>query len=116
MSLTSSARVRFDALRSATYLGIFGTYTGVGLPFAYPVRILKITNLTNATLIFSTNGVVDMDVVPADGFVLYDFCSNRTDQGGVLEEPAGDRIYVRAAGANPTTGTVYVTVIYASYN
>lgn len=113
-NLVSSIRVRFENLRSLGFASIIGTYTGVGTPFANPVRLLKITNLTNANLLVSFNGVDDKDIVAANGFTLYDFGTNQTASAGNLEMAVGDRVYVREESAAPTSGSVYVTVIYAS--
>lgn len=110
----SAVRARYDTLRSLGFAGLSPVFAGIGAKFTNPVRILKVTNLTNANLIVSFNGVDDMDIVSAFGFFLYDYTTNKSDAGGVLEHPAEDRIYVRTAGAAATLGTVYVTVVYAS--
>ena len=113
-NLVSSIRIRYEPLRSLAFGSISGVYAGVGLPFANPVRILKVTNLTDVPLLVSYNGVDDHDVVAATGFYLYDFASNQSAAAGLLEQPAGDRIYVKEAVGAPTSGSVYVTVVYAS--
>lgn len=113
-NLVSSIRVRFEPLRSLAFGSITGTYAGVGLPFSNPVRILKFSNETDVTVLVSINGVDDHDVVAGNGFCLYDFASNKAQSAGLLEQPQGDRIYVKAASGLPTLGTFYVTVIYAS--
>ena len=114
-NLLSSNRIRFENLR-ILYAGSVSVFvpTAVGLPFANPVRMLKITNLTDANLLISFNGVDFHDVVTERGFCLYDYGSNKADQPGFLEQALGDRLYVQAITAAPTTGAVYVTVIYAS--
>lgn len=115
MSLVSSALVRYEDLRALPFGAIAAFYTAVGLPFFNPVRILKVTNLTDIALLISFNGVDDMDVVAANGAYVYDFSTNRSSKGGLLEQPANDRLYVKQAGAAPaTSGNIYVTVIYAS--
>jgi hypothetical protein len=113
-SLTSSIRVRYEPLRSVAFGTITTVYEPVGLPFVNPVRILKVTNLTNQPIFVSINGINDHDIVAANGFFLYDYSSNRSDAAGLLEQPQGDRIYVRAEGTLPDTGNIYVTVVYAS--
>lgn len=114
MNVVSSAIVRFEGLRSLAFGGISGTYAGVGAKFANPVRVLKITNLSDANLLISFNGVDDMDVVGANGFCLYDWGSNKANQAGYFDQSAGDRLYVKQESGAPTSGSVYVTVIYAS--
>ena len=43
-----------------------------------------------------------------------DYCSNTSVQGGVLEQPAQEGVYVKDEAAATTTGNIYVEVIYAS--
>lgn len=113
-NLVSSVRVRYEPLRSVGFAGISGVYASVGLPFSNPVRILKVTNLTDVVILISLNGIDDHDVVPAYGFFLYDYSSNKANAAGLLEQPQGDRIYVKAEGSLPLIGNLYVTVVYAS--
>jgi len=113
-SLVSSVRVRYEPLRSVAFGAITNSYASVGLPFENPVRILKVTNLTNQAVLVSLNGIDDHDIVAANGFFLYDYSSNRADAAGLLEQPQGDRIYVRTPSTLPTIGSLYVTVVYAS--
>ena len=114
MNLQSSALVRYEPLRSLAFGGISGSYAGVGLPFANPVRLICIDNNTDANILVSFNGVDNHTFVAANGFKLLDYCSNRNDMGGNLEHPAGDRLYVKQESGAATSGTVYVTVVYAS--
>lgn len=115
-NVASSIRVRYEPLRTITFSEISGTYAGVGIPFSNPVRILKVTNFTDVNILVSLNGIDDHDIVPASGFFLYDYCSNKSNSGGLLEQPQGDRIYVKAASPSnlPTIGSLYVTIVYAS--
>ena len=113
-NLVSSVRVRYEPLRSIAFGAISGVYASVGLPFSNPVRILKVTNLTNANILVSLNGIDDHDVVTANGFFLYDYASNKAQAAGLLEQPQGDRIYVKAESGVPTLGNLYVTIVYAS--
>lgn len=115
-SVSSSIRVRYEPLRSILFSGISGTYESVGIPFENPVRILKVTNFTNTNILVSLNGIDDHDVVCANGFFLYDYSSNKANAAGMLEQPQGDRIYIKAEAADnlPTIGSVYVTIVYAS--
>lgn len=115
-NLASSVRARYEPLRSVLFSGISGMYTGVGLPFENPVRILKITNFTDKNILVSLNGVDDHDIVASNGFFLYDYSSNKSNSGGLLEQPQNDRIYVKSEAVDnlPTIGTLYITVVYAS--
>lgn len=113
-NLVSSVRVRYEPLRSIDFSGISTGYVSVGTPFTNPVRILKVTNLTDANVLVSLNGIDNHDVVSANGFFLYDYASNKANAAGLLEQPQGDRIYVKAEDDLPTEGNIYVTVVYAS--
>jgi hypothetical protein len=111
-----SVRIRYEPLRSLAFGGISGTYAAIGTTFANPVRILKITNLTDANLLISFDGVTDRDIIPANTIEVLDYGSNKADTGGQLDQSVGDRVYVKQSGGAATSGSVYVTVIYASAN
>jgi hypothetical protein len=110
---STSVRIRYEALRSLAFGGISGAYAAVGAVFANPVRMLKITNTTNADLLISFDGVVDRDIIPARTAQIFDYGSNKADTGGQLDQSMGERVYVKQVSA-PSSGSVYVTVIYAS--
>lgn len=110
----NAVRVAYEDLRSIAFGSISAVYAGVGAPFANPVRILKVTNLTDANLLVSFNGIDDKDVVAANGFYLYDYASDRSETAGTLEQPVGERLYVKSETDDPTEGSIYVTIIYAS--
>lgn len=115
--LQSSQRVRYEPLRSLAFSSMAVTYNPVGTAFVNPVRIMKVYNTTDQDLAVSFDGITDEDVVTAGGFYLYDFCSNNSAQGGILEQPAGQIFYIRYfTGLAPSEGHVYVTIIYAAGN
>lgn len=109
-----SVRIRYEPLRSLAFGGISGSYAGVGTAFVFPVRILKITNQTNADLLISFDGVTDRDIIPAGTIEVLDYGSNKADTGGQLDQSMGDRVYVKQASGAASSGSVYVTAIYAS--
>ena len=106
--------IAYDDLRSLAFGGISSSYAAVGLPFANPPRMYKVTNLTDAALLISFNGVSDKDVIPANAGQIYDYGSNMSVSGGLLEDVAGRRVYVKQESGAATSGKVYVTVMYAS--
>lgn len=112
--LTSAAIIKFETLRSVAFGGIGANYAAVGGVFNNPIRILKVSNETNASVLISMNGIDDHDIVAGNGVFVYDFTGNASAQAGVLELQAQKRIYVKQAGAAPTSGTLYITAIYAS--
>jgi hypothetical protein len=107
-------RVRAEPVRSLGFASIAVGYMGVGTAIAHPASQIFIQNLTDATLMFSLNGVDDHFPLPANGFFLDDIVSNKSlGQGLFLAQ--GDRLYVKELGV-PTSGSVYFTVFYASEN
>lgn len=113
--LLSAQKVRFEDLRILSGASLSGSFTAVGAPFANPVRMLKVTNLADADLFISFDGVTAKDVIASESAFIYDFCSNLTTQAGNFEFAVGNRVYVSLIGAAPTNSKdVYVTVIYAS--
>jgi len=60
----------------------------------------------------ASDGSADNDFVPAGGFVLYDFTSNSAAGGSPFVFQLGTQFWVRQSTA-PTTGSIYLTVVYA---
>jgi len=114
MSLPSSVRVRYEELRLRDHSEILANYISVGDPFEHPIRLIKVSNFTDSNLIISFDGITDHDVVGANSYSLYDYGSNRSDQGGYLEMSIGDRFMIKAEDALPNQGKVYVTAFYVS--
>jgi len=110
----NAMRALYDPLRSLAFGSISGTYAGVGSVFSNPVRIIKIWNNTNADLIISFDGVTDRDFIPAGAGQVIDYASNKSNQAGIMEQPAQERVYVKQASSAATSGSIYVTIIYAS--
>lgn len=105
-----SVRMKFEDLRSLAFGSIGAGYSAVGTAVEHPVRFFALTNLTDVALLFSTDGVNDHIVLPANGYLVFDISSNKTQNTGFyLAE--GDRMYVKQLGA-PSSGSVYFTVAY----
>lgn len=105
-------RFRIEPVRTIAAASIDASYMGVGTSLTHPARQIFIQNLTDATLMFSFNGVDDHFPLPANGFFLNDITSNKTiNQGFFLAED--ERLYVKELGV-PTTGSVYFSVMYGS--
>ena len=101
--------IKFEPLRSRAFGSINGTYSAIGTPFSNPCRILLIQNQTDVLLTFSDDGVTDNLVLPAGGFILLDVTSNKTSTGGAAYFAQGTVFWVKGA---PTSGSVYVSVLY----
>ena len=98
--------VRAEAMQSLPFGSIGASYAKIGTNFDHSIRIIKIVNLTDAALIFSYDGIVDHEIVPAGGFTLYDFCTNQELNSGFYLS-IGTAVYVKQSGI-PTSGAVYV--------
>ena len=108
-------KVNFDTLRSLAFGDISATYAAVGTPLDHSARMICITNGTQGGMIFSTDDTnVDGNIfVPAGGSRIYNFTANLIpgkDDNFVV--PAGTQFYVKQTAA-PTSGAVYIEVIYA---
>lgn len=104
-----------DTLRSLAFGSISGTYAAVGAVFAHPARIICIVNNTNGDMIFSTDSTNASGnlFIPAGGFKLLDVTANMIpDKDDSLAFPAATQIYVKQSSA-PTSGSVYVELVYA---
>jgi len=110
---TFNIRIKYEDLRSLAFGSISGTYAKIGASFANPIRLLKITNTTDADIIISFNGVDDKDVLPARTSEIWDYGSNKGLSGATLDQSQGESVYVKQVSA-PSSGSVYVTALYAS--
>lgn len=108
--MSSGIQLRADAQRSIAASSVGTGYTAIGASFPFPMRILKVDNLTDALLQFSFTGNTDHFVVPAGGFLLVDVCTNEVQSSGLFIS-VGTILYVKQSGV-PTTGSVYVTTFY----
>jgi hypothetical protein len=103
-------RVMFEPVRSLDFGSISGTYMSIGSALANPARLILVQNGTDASLMYSTDGIDDHFQLPAGGFLLLDITANKTvSQGFYIAE--GTTFYVKEIGT-PSMGTVYVTVVY----
>ena len=110
----NAVRVSYENLRSIAFGSLSTNYTIVGTAFAHPVRLLKVTNTTDADVLISFDGISDKDILPGTSAYVYDYESNKTSLGGAFEQPTGQAVYAKYTGSAPSKGSVYVTVIYGS--
>ncbi len=109
-SPAQAIRAAVEPVRTLAFGSISGTYMGIGTPLTNACRILFLQNLTDATLMFSFNGVDDNFPLPSEGFLLLDLTANKAQNGGFFVS-AEQRVYVKDLGV-PTTGSVYLTAFY----
>lgn len=110
-----SEPVRFLAAANvaATYRGLdqAGLVPATTGGVNHPIRTWFVNNLTDATVMFSLDGINDHFPLPANGFFVFDITGNKTSPGGAFYFSEGDILYVKQVGV-PTTGTVYFSVFY----
>ena len=99
-----------ETLRSLAYTSIGASYMGIGTALTQPARIIQIQNLTDASLLFSFDGISDHLLLPFNGFILLDVTTNKIEERGFFIAE-GTRIYVKESGT-PSTGSVYVSSFY----
>jgi hypothetical protein len=115
MNLPNSTRIRYEPLRSAAFGAFAGPgYVNVGTSLVNPARIIEISNTTNVNMIYSWDGITDQAFIAAGTAKIVDYGSNKADQAGYSEQPAGDILWMKPEAASPASGNIYFTVIYLS--
>lgn len=114
MGFTNQAKV--DTLRVLANASIGASYAVVGSPFGFPARIICFTNTTDKDMLFSTDGTTNQLIVPAGSFKLFDVTTNHkpVNQDDFCFS-IGTQWYVKYAAA-PSSGSVYIEVVYAEPN
>lgn len=111
-SASIALRLSCDPVRTAAAGAIIADYSGVGIAFTSPVRIFHLQNLTDATLMFSYDGVNDHFPLATQGFIVLDITANQALMQGFFMAQ-GQRLYVRNMVAEmynaPTINSVWLT-------
>ena len=111
--MSLALRIVPEIVRKVAFGAIGAAYIGIGTAMSRPIRIFVVQNLTDATLMFSFDGINDHFPMPPNGYMLLDITANKTiDQGFFLAQ--GQRLYVQAELAFPTQGAVYLTTFYGA--
>jgi hypothetical protein len=91
------------------------TYMSVGTELNFPARIINVQNLTDQSMLFSFDGVVDHFILPSGGFILLDVTGNRTITTGFFIAE-GTQLFVKWAnpdGPAPQSGGVYFSAFHS---
>lgn len=105
-----SAQAVFNPIQSISSASLTGSYQAFAT-FTYPLRILHIINNSTLIVTFSLDGgTSDHIVVPAGGFVLYDFGTNKGASAPALELPPTPILIKGTAG----TGNIYAISVAAN--
>jgi hypothetical protein len=105
-----SIKLLAEPVRSLAAGSISSGYMGIGGPLNYPARIILVQNFTDATLMFSLDGIDDNFPLTTNAFLLLDVTGNRALNSGFFISD-GTRFYVREI-ETPTMGAVYVSSFY----
>lgn len=107
---SQSTVISYLPLQSVDSATFTGSYIRLGVPTTLPCRIFKILNNSNVIVTVSTDGVENMDILPANSFTLYDLGTNRGNPGAELCLQEGTQFYVSASAG---TGLVYLVTLFA---
>lgn len=105
-------RVAFDAVRQLAFGSITGTYAALGTPLADNVRLLSISNSTDAEVYISFDGTTDHLRLVDNSFKLFDFSANKIRDDGLFIA-VGTQIYVKQVSSGPTSGAVWAEAVSA---
>jgi len=106
--MSRSRRLRAETMRTKAFGAVGAGYTAIGTAFANPVSKMYLTNLTDANLTFSHDGVNDHFVLPKEGLLVYDISYDSSETTYFSQ---GESLYVKQL-AVPSVGSVYLTVYY----
>ena len=105
--------MKFEPLRSLAYGDITTSYVAIGdTPTIDSINQWIITNATDQLLFFSFNGIDDHIVLFSNTHFVNDITSNKSTNHLFLG--AGEYIYVKYSGTEPTKGAVYFSTMYGT--
>ena len=106
-------RVQFDPIRELAFGGISGAYAVVGGPLTDHARLVRFVNSTNAEIYISDDGVNNKIRLGASSFFLIDVTANKVQDDGLFVH-VGTQFYAQQVSGAPSSGAVWIEVIYAS--
>lgn len=109
--VSQSTVITYNAIQTIDSSTFTGSYLPLGTPVPNTSRIFKIVNNSNVLALVSIDGTTDMDVLPANSFVLYDLGTNRGNPSSDTALPKGTQFFVKGASG---TGLVYLVTLYAN--
>lgn len=110
--MNQAVQVVFDTLRTDAFGSILVGYSIIGTPFAHPIRLLVMQNMTDGNVIISFDGVNDHMFLPSTGQIVLDFASDASEVAGMWSLPIGAGVWVKQSGTAPTTGNFWVSAAY----
>ena len=107
-------KLKPETLRSLDFGDIDVNYTDLGTAFGHPIVLFHIINDLDEDILVSFFGGIDHLFVKAGSFTLYDVAANREEPAGARMFEKGTIIQVKSAVGLPASGSVYLTVFYAT--
>lgn len=105
-------RVAFENVREIAFSSIGASYTAVGSATIDHARLIRIVNQTDAQIYVSIDGTNNQIRMAANSFFLLDLTTNKvTDDGYFIN--LGTTFYVKQVSAAPTSGSLWIEVVYA---
>jgi hypothetical protein len=111
--MAATLDLRAEAIRSLAFGSISGSYADVGTQLGRPIRIMYIQNNTDASMMFSFDGVNDHIFLPANSFFLVDVTANQISNVNGFYISKGTQMQVKQISGAPTSGSVYISAFYA---
>lgn len=101
-------RAQYLPMRSINSTGFNNAFQALGDPIEDAAVIYKIVNDSGVNVTVSLDGATDHDIVPLNGFAVYDLRANKGDFSDYSLQ-AKTQFFVK--GASASTGLVYLVVI-----
>lgn len=105
--MSYTQQIAFEELRTFDSAELTGGYDPIGDPLANPSFILKIVNSSTVDVTISVDGLKDCDIVPSNGFVLYDM--SKYGIPSVQFVPQGTQFFVNGSAG---IGNIYLVSLY----
>lgn len=106
-------KAQFEAVREVAFGSISGTYAALGSALSDHARLVCINNSTNDEVYVSFNGTTNHLRLAASSFKLFDLTSNQVGQDGLFMS-VGTIVYIKQVSGAPSSGSVWVEVMYAA--
>lgn len=105
-------RAAFEAVREVAFGSIGASYAAVGSAITDHARLIRIVNATDAQVYISVDGTTNQIRMAANSFFIMDFSANKVRDDGLFL-PVGTVFYAKQVSGAPTTGGLWIEVVYA---
>lgn len=103
----------FDAVREVAFGSIGASYAALGGVTTDQARIITFQNSTNEDVYISLNGSSNQIRLAANNCRAFDFTANEVTPDGLFI-PKGTQFYIKYVSAGPTSGAVWIEVVYGT--